>query len=269
MGTTLIVTFTRGSYLGFAIALIFMVFLFLLSGGKGIIKKNKKIILLLLTAVIIATLLLIIPNPLNKPDTVFSKIKERIAISQFTQGQSIIRRFAIWKFTTSMIKDRPLLGSGLGTFKYNSLRYQAVFFEQGENRSLYPYGFASKAHNEYLQFWVEMGIIGLAIFIWLMIAYFNYGIRYLKRENNKQKKGVVIGLMGAIVAVLVDGMFGFPLHLPATITLFWLALALTVVMIKREADAGEINIAEKDTNKKIKREKENKISKFKPILYLM
>ena len=269
MGTTLIVTLTRGSYLAFAIALIFMVFLFLLSGGKGIIKKNKKIILLLLTAVIVATLLFIIPNPLNKPDTLFSKIKERISISQFTQGQSIIRRFAIWKFTTPKIKDHLLLGSGLGIYKYNTLRYQAHFFEQGQNRSLYPYGFASKAHNEYLQFWAEIGIIGLAIFIWLMIAYFNYGIRYLKKENNKQKKGMVIALMGAVVAVLVDGIFGFPLHLPATVALFWLALALTMVIIKREADAGEINIAKKDTNKKMKSEKENKISKFKPILYLM
>jgi O-antigen ligase/Tfp pilus assembly protein PilF len=269
MGTTLIVTFTRGSYLGFAIALIFMAFLFLLSGGKGIIKKNKKIILLLLTAVIIATLLLIIPNPLNKPDTVLSKIKERISISQFTQGYSIKRRIATWKFTTPMIKDRPLLGSGLGTYKYNTLSYQARFFEQGQNRSLYPHGFASKAHNEYLQFWVEIGIIGLAIFIWLIITYFNYGIRYLKRENNKQKKGIVIGLMGAVVAVLVDGMFGFPLHLPATIALFWLVLALTVVMIKREADAGEINIAAKDTNRKINREKEQKVSKYKPIFCLM
>jgi O-antigen ligase/Tfp pilus assembly protein PilF len=269
MGITLIVTLTRGSYIAFAIALIFMVFLLLLSGGKGIIKRNKKIILLLLTAVIIATLLFIIPNPLNKPGTVFSTIKERISISQFTQGQSIIRRFAIWKFTIPMIKDHPLLGSGLGTYKYNSLRYQAVFFEQGQNRSLYPYGFATKAHNEYLQLWAEIGIIGLAIFIWLMITYFNYGIRYLKRENNKQKKGIVIGLMGAVVAVLMDGMFGFPLHLPATIALFWLALALTVVMIKREADVGEINIAEEDTNKKIKREKESKVSKYKPIFYLM
>jgi tetratricopeptide (TPR) repeat protein len=75
--------------------------------------------------------------------------------------------------------------------------------------------------------------------------------------------------MGAVVAVLMDGMFGFPLHLPATIALFWLALALTVVMIKREADVGEINIAEEDTNKKIKREKESKVSKYKPIFYLM
>ena len=269
MGTTLIITFTRGSYLGFAIALIFMFFLFLFSRGKSFIKKNKKILLLFLTAAIIATFLFVIPNSLNKPGTIISKIKGRITITQLTQSFSFKRRIATWKFTALMIKDHPLLGSGLGTFKYNTLRYQARFFDQGQNRSLYPYGIANKAHNEYLQFWAEIGIIGLAIFIWLMITYFNYGIRYLKREKNEQKQGIVIGLMGAVVAVLVDGIFGFPLHLPATIVLFWLVLALTFVMIKREADAEEINIAEKDTNKKTKREKENNISRFKPLLYLV
>ncbi len=77
-----------------------------------------------------------------------------------------------------MIKDRPLLGSGIGTFKYNSLRYQAEFFSQGDNRSIYPYGFAKHVHNEYLQLWAELGIIGLGIFIWIMICYFYYGCKY-------------------------------------------------------------------------------------------
>ena len=269
MGTTLIITFTRGSYLGFAIALIFMFFLFQLSRGKSFIKKNKKIFIIILVAVIILTLLFVIPTPLNDTGTVISKIKSRISVSQLTQSSSIKRRIATWKFTALMIKDHPLLGSGLGTFKYNTLRYQARFFDQGQNRSLYPYGIANQAHNEYLQFWAEIGIIGLAVFIWLMITYFNYGIRYLKREKNEQKQGMVIGLMGAVVAVLVDGIFGFPLHLPATIVLFWLALALTFAMIKRGADAEEINIIEKDTNKKTKREKENNIYRFNPLFYLM
>lgn len=269
MGTTLTVTFTRGSYLGFAIALIFMFRLFLLSRGKSFIKKNKKIFIIALVLVIILTFLFVIPNSLNKPGTIISKIKGRITITQLTQRHSLTRRIAIWKFTALMIKDHPLLGSGLGTFKYNSLNYQARFFDQGQNRSLYPYGIADKAHNEYLQFWAEIGIVGLAIFIWLMITYFNYGIRYLKREKNEQKQGIVIGLMGAVVAVLVDAIFGFPLHLPATIVLFWLVIALTFAMIKREADAEEINIAEKDTNKKTKKGKKSNISRFKSIFYLM
>ena len=268
MGGCLISTFTRGSYLGFGASLILMFFLFIFSRGKNFIKENKKLFIVIFLAIIIILSLFIIPNPLNKPDTVISKIKSRASIAQLTKGQSIKRRIAIWKFTGLMIKDHPLLGSGLGTFKYNSLKYQAKFFEQGDNRALYPYGIADKTHNEYLQLCAELGIIGLAIFIWLMITYFNYGMRYLKREKNVQKQGIVIGLMGAVVAVLVDGIFGFPLHLPATIVLFWLALALTFAMTKRETGAKEINIAEKDTNKKTKKEKENNVSRFKLLLYI-
>ncbi len=99
-----------------------------------------------------------------------------------------------------------------------------------KNRSLYPHGFADKAHNEYLQLWAELGIIGLGIFIWLIISYFSYGIKILTKIKDEYRQGIIIGLMGAVVAVLVDGIFGFPLHLPATIVLFWLALGLTVAV---------------------------------------
>ncbi len=252
MGTTLMLTFTRGSYLGFGITLIVMFFLFLLSRGKRFIKENKKIFIIMLAAIIIVSFLFIIPNLLNKPGTAISQIKGRISAKTLKNELTSSGRTAIWKFTGMMIKDRPILGSGLGTFKYNSLRYQAKFFEQGDNYSIYPHEFADKAHNEYLQLWAELGTIGLAIFFWLLIAYFNYGIRYLKREKDEQKQGIMIGLMGAVVAVLVDGIFGFPLHLPATIVLFWLVMGLAVVVgLKDEVNAKKINI-----------------SRFKPYLYI-
>lgn len=255
MGASLTVTITRSSYLGFGVSLIFMFFLYLARQGKNFIKENKKIFFILLAIIILITFLFALPNPLNKPGTVISKIKGRTSVVQLTQGSSIKRRIAIWKFTALMIKNHPLLGSGLGTFKYNSLNYQAKFFDQGENRHLYSYGFADKAHNEYLQLWAELGIIGLGIFIWLIISYFSYGLKLLKKirdDSSGYKQGIIIGLMGAVVAVLVDGIFGYPLHLPATIVLFWLALGLTVAVgIKDEVNAREINI-----------------SRFKPLLYI-
>ncbi len=252
MGTTLILTFTRGSYLGFGVAIISMFLLFLLSKGKRFIEENKKIFIILLTAIIIVSFLFIIPTPLSKPDTVISRIKGRISITQLTTEFFSGGRAAVWKFTGMMIKDHPILGSGIGTFKYNTLRYQAKFFEQGDNRSIYPHDFSDKVHNEYLQLWAELGAIGLTIFLWLIIAYFNQGIRYLKREKDTQKQGIIIGLMGAVVAVLVDGIFGFPLHLPATIVLFWLVIGLAVVVGLKD----EVNT------------KKNNISRFKPFLYI-
>jgi tetratricopeptide (TPR) repeat protein len=62
------------------------------------------------------------------------------------------------------------------------------------------------------------------------------------------------------MAVLVDGIFGFPLHLPATIVLFWLALGLTVAvgLLKDEVNAQEIKMIRGNSN----------ISRFKPLLYI-
>ena len=259
MGTSLIVTFTRGSYLGFGVSLIFMSFLFLISRSKNFIKNNKKIFIIILVAVIIITFLYVIPSPLNKSGTVISKIKERVSITQLINEFSFGRRTAIYKFTTLMIKDHPLLGSGIGTYKYNTLRYQAEFFAQGENRSLYPSGIAYEAHNEYLQLWAELGIIGLGIFIWFIISYFRFGLKILRKIKDEYRQGIIIGLMGAVVAVLVDSIFGFPLHLPATIVLFWLALGLTVAVgLKDEVNAQEIKMIRKNSN----------ISRFKPLLYI-
>jgi len=222
-----------------------------------------------------------LPNPLNKSGTVISKVKGRISISQFTKGSSFKRREAIWGFTALMIKDRPFMGLGIGTYKYNSLKYQAKFFEQGQNRSLYPHGFATKAHNEYLQLWAELGIVGLGIFIWLIICYFNCGIKFLKKIKDDYKQGIIIGLMGAVVAVLVDGIFGFPLHLPATIILFWMALGLTIALgeSEKEEKRPEImldNFNRKDIKEKEKQDqkirKDNKqsdIARFTPLLYIL
>jgi O-antigen ligase/Tfp pilus assembly protein PilF len=265
MGTSLILTFTRGSYLSLGISLIFMAFLFLTYRGKNIIKENKKYFLIVLLIIIIVASLFFIPNPFNKPETVVYKIKSRISISAITESDSIRSRITNWKYTILMIKDHFFLGSGIGTYKYNSLKYQAEFFDQGDNRSLYPYVFMTKTHNEYLQLWAELGIVGLGIFLWLLVTYFIYGFKLLKRINNNYNQGLVIGLMGAVVAVLVDGIFGFPFHLPATIVLFWLSLALTVSIIKSETGLEKNYFTKKDENKKIKEEKEN-ISSFVKLL---
>ena len=268
MGGSLLLTFTRGSYLAIGISSIFMFLLYLVSQGKSFIKKHKKIFILILAIIILITFIFTLPNPLNKPGTTISKIKKRISISQFTQGYSIRRRIATWKFTIMMIKDHPLLGSGIGTFKYNSLNYQAKFFDQENNRSLYPYGVADKAHNEYLQLGAEVGMLGLGIFIWLIISYFRYGLRILKKLKDKYKQGILIGLMGGVMAVLIDAIFGFPLHLPATLVLFWLFIGLIISLNYSEQEAKTVRV--KGTQSKAKSDRtESNIYRFKPLLYLV
>ena len=261
MATTIALTFTRTPYLSLVISFIFMLLLFVISQGERLFKENKKIFIVILTTIALIVSLFVIPTSLNEKGTILSKIKERISISQLGSEFFTGRRAAIWKYTIPMIKDYPLLGSGIGSFKYNSLRYQAKFFDQGDNRALYPYGVADKTHNEYLQLWVELGIIGLIIFIWLIFAYFNYGLKILKREKDRYKQGVIIGLMGSVMAFLIDSIFWFPLHHSFTSFLFWLCLGLLVVMGLKEDKA----VCKSKSNKK-RISAKNDIHQFKPLL---
>lgn len=285
MSASLVLTFTRGSYLAFFVAFIFMFILFFLHWQQEFIKNNKKLFIGTLAAIIVIVSLFIIPNPISKNNAIISQIKSRISPAKLVQDTSFKRRVATWKFTLLMINDHPLLGSGIGTYKYNTLRYQAEFFSQGKNRSLYPHGFADKAHNEYLQLWAEMGIIGLGIFIWLIITYFSYELKVLRNTKEKYKQGMIIGLMGAVVGVLVDAIFGFPLHLPATVILFWLVVGLSVVLGSTEisfndydsliipGNGSKIKKIEKtkiEQKKKVDRNSKNirKNSIIKPVLYI-
>jgi tetratricopeptide (TPR) repeat protein len=64
--------------------------------------------------------------------------------------------------------------------------------------------------------------------------------------------------MGAVAAILVDGIFGFPLHLPATAILFWLFLGLTVAII----EGGKVNfLKEKDSQKNFNQDRISKKQK--------
>jgi len=284
IGGGLLVTFTRGPYLATGISIIFMILLFITYQSKDFLLKNKKVFILVLVVIILVTFLFMIPNPLNKSGTFISGLKNRILYTQLDTDSSLRRRIAIWKFTIPMIKERPLFGSGIGTFKYNTLRYQAKFFDQVENRRFYPYGIADKAHNEYLQIVAEVGIFGLGIFLWIIFSYFNHGIKLLKRLKDKYKQGIIIGLMGSVTAFLIDSFLWFPLHLPATVVLFWLALGLTVVLgLGGKGNTKEISKIQEDYAQKEKIKKElkeniknletvsdnkNEIYKFKPLLYI-
>jgi len=269
MAGALLATLTRGPYLAIGISLIFMISVFIFSGGKRYIQKNKKLPILILIVIIVAVFIVVIPTPLNKSGTIISNIKERTSIARLSTDFAFDRRIATWKFTGLMIKDRPLLGAGIGTFKYNTLRYQAKFFDQRENRSLYPHGVAAKAHNEYLQLWAELGVIGLGIFLWLIFSYFNYGFKTLRKIKNNYRQGIIIGLMGSIVAFLVDAIFWFPMHQPANIVLFWLILGLTFSELRdNEVCIDKKMQIQKNIKEKTKKEKDDDIFRFKPLLYI-
>lgn len=252
MGGALFFTFTRSSYLAIAVAIPVMLLLYFKSAvTKQTKNRYKKAILCFILLSIIALAIIYIPSPLNRRNTTLGTLRNRVAIESLISDSSMLRRVATWKFTQMMIEDHPLLGSGLGTYAYHTLKYQAEFFAIGNNRDIYPHGKALQAHNEYMQLWSELGIIGLLLFLWIIFAYYKNIFINIGKIDEKQQ-AITIGLTGGVTAVLVDAIFGFPLQLAASISLFWIFLGLSTC---------QVNIALQEKRSTIFQEKKIAVAK--------
>lgn len=83
-------------------------------------------------------------------------------------------RVALWICTWDLIQERPLLGTGIGDYM-DDLRglYQERKFYLATQQDLSP-------HNQYLQIWLTVGVLGLIAFV----CYLVYPALYAWREGN-------------------------------------------------------------------------------------
>jgi len=229
--TTLMICQSRGIWISIGLTLIFAIYIIIKFKLYEIFHKNKKWLTLLLITLLLITIIYSTDNPLNKSAIT---VPQRAMTTFDEQDPSINTRFLIWKTTLEMIKERPILGSGIGTFKMNYLVYQAEFLKNNPYYIQYS-GKARDAHNEYLQMWAELGIIGLGIFIGIILMFYSSIINYLKKVNkdNEKDKIIVFGLILGITCFLIHSIFTFPLRVPALGVTFFALLGLTVIYIRK------------------------------------
>ena len=258
--STLMICQSRGIW----ISIIFTVLLGIIIIYKfklfPIFKENQKWLALLLVTFLIITIIYSTDNPLNKSAITVSQR----AISTFDeQDPSINTRLLIWRATFRMIKDRLIFGSGIGTFRMNYLDYQAQLLKENPNYIKY-YAKAGEAHNEYLQMWAELGLIGLGLF--LLIFYFIYRsiFKFFKRKEDTQDKLIVLSLITGITCFMIHSLFSFPLHVPVLGSIFFIIVGLTT------AYAEDYNVLEScATDKMIKKINLSINPKIKIIIFLI
>jgi len=234
---------SRGIWISLSLTLLFGIFLIFKFNFFNLFKENKKWLILLLITFIIITLIYSTDNPLNiSPLTVTQR-----ALSTFDEKDpSINTRILMWKVTWLMIKEKPLLGLGIGSFGMNYLDYQAKFLQNNPEYIKY-WGIAREAHNEYLQMGAEIGLVGLGIFIVILFIFYNLVLNFLKEEKDSKKKLICWGLILGITCFLIHCFFCFPLHVPALGSAFFIMIAIIVAYIKN------FNLPEEKLKKKEKR----------------
>jgi tetratricopeptide (TPR) repeat protein len=120
------------------------------------------------------------------------------------KGELIRYKKATFSATIEMIKDKPVLGSGIGTFKivYPAYRKPEIIMIEGRSNTE-----TDHAENEFLEVWSEEGIVGLLILLWFLFAIFSNTIKKLKSEIEIAEKVLLIGLLSGIITFWINSLY--------------------------------------------------------------
>jgi O-antigen ligase len=125
-------------------------------------------------------------------------------------------RLDLWQSSLEMVRDHPLLGIGLDNFAY---LYQQVYLR--EAAAAEPN--LSHPHNWLLHMWLELGVLGLFAFVWLLVRAGKAARASLGKPGSRWLVG---GALGALADLLVHGFIDNSYFLVDLAFLFWLCLAL-------------------------------------------
>ncbi len=154
-------------------------------------------------------------------------IKRFATIFNLTYGTNR-QRIEIWKGIIKMVKARPFLGVGIGNFNliYPAYQREAALATYGQAH------FIRQAHNEYLQFAAELGLLGLGLFLWFCLRLLKGLWRKLKAAERPAETIIYLGLLGAILATLVAAGFSFNLQNESSALYFWFIVGMAGVLLK-------------------------------------
>ncbi|MGA1825691.1 MAG: O-antigen ligase family protein [bacterium] len=138
----------------------------------------------------------------------------------YTAGTFFSGRAVVWEATCELIKDFPLIGTGLGTYKTVFQRYKPEDFDY--RLLLYDH-----AHNDYLEMISEVGIIGIIPLFWGNLSFLLLILKKWAKTKNAFSKGISLGGVGALSYISLHSLMDFNLHIPANAMIFFIIMALT------------------------------------------
>jgi len=179
-------SFSRGAYLAVgAIAVVMCM------------ANIKRIVPILMVAY---SLILLLPE----------SIYARLGTMGDSSDVAIVERFQVWGITMDTYLERPIFGHGIGI----GVVWERLF-EQGFN--------APHAHNLFLEFLLEGGVVALLILLFLLWKLFRIGFDLIIHAKYTRMYGsAIIAFCGGFC---VCSMVDVPIFAPKSIGAFMLALA--------------------------------------------
>jgi O-antigen ligase len=201
LGVVVVFTFTRGIWISLLAALAIL---------SWILARRAALYLAAVAAVALAAILLV-------PSSLRSR-----AHSMADLGTNA-ERLLLWETAWNMVRDRPILGVGVGNFRAAQDGYVREEVPQIMTRT--------HAHNIWLQTAVERGVLGMLALLWLACALFAAAARALRRvpPPGRKERALAAGGIAAVAGFFIDGMVQNNLGDSQAALLLWIAAGVVVV----------------------------------------
>ena len=220
VAVAIFLTGSRGAYIGVAVAMFVAVGLAAtrrefgrpLADKANLLFRRRRSVLALSA---ICVLVLVVFTP--------------VVVSRFLQGGDSLR-IDLWRSAASIFVDHPLFGGGPGTW----VQLKIPANPPGTSNII-----VAHAHNMYIQAAAELGLVGLAALLFLVIA---TGRRLLGAWRSApvplsvETGAVIVGLSAFAGQSLVDNLVNLPF------------VCLLVIGVVAWVDAGMINLEASGTN---------------------
>ena len=205
MTLALTLSFTRGAWVGVFTSLVVV----------AIITRYKTLIAAICVAVVAGLALL-----------PFVRVERITSMFDFsTQDNTGIARGKIWSAALNILRDNPLTGIGQDQFLYADPKYgvpQLRFFE------------TSHPHNWLLDFWLRLGLPGLA-WIFAALAYFFWqSLRLWRNLRGTALGALTLGLIASMVDFAVHGLLDMAYFTMDLALTFWLTFGLMALIKKQQ-----------------------------------
>ncbi|MDC6466062.1 O-antigen ligase family protein [Flavobacteriaceae bacterium] len=199
---------SRGAVLSMVFVFVFIILFTLLTRRKMYYIKTSSIMLVFFLS-------LSSYNYLNEKNISDILVDRFSTVSDPQSDNSVNERVNFFSTAISSIKKRPLLGIGIGNWKIKSIDLSKDIIE--------GYRVPYYAHNDFLQFTAEIGILGGLSFIYFIFYPFLFSLKSFLKSTSLNLHFLVFMICGVYI---IDSMINFPAHRPMIFIYLCFTLAL-------------------------------------------
>ncbi len=204
-------TASRGGNSIFVVSIVITFFCVLLQQNKPKKEKVKKAMLLIMGTLAVGIIV------------VLSGVTDSLTKRLGSQGYNPNGRALMHQAALSIIQERPLAGTGAGTYPILQHKYKSS--------NLGNTAMSKRAHNDYLELLANQGLIGfslLGIATLLLLLRLFRGLKKSRNNNAGSLYGLQIASFCSVIAILLHSLADFNFHLPVNTVYFYLILAIGV-----------------------------------------